>query len=175
MNEGLRSVLVGTSALSLVLAVAAVLTALRWRWTADSGLRNRILEIFQLGIALQCLHFLEEYLTGFHLRFPKVLGLPSWSAEFFVTFNVVWLAIWILAAWALRQGSKVGLLPAWFFALGMAGNGVVHPLLALRAGGYFPGLASSPIVGLLGLVLLRGLFRATKSGEYARSTADGVG
>ncbi len=36
-------------------------------------------------------------------------------------------------------------------------NGVVHPLLAVASGGYFPGLWSSPLVGIVGVLLLRAL------------------
>ena len=36
---------------------------------------------------------------------------------------------------------------AGFLAIGMVLNGIVHPLLSVRAGGYFPGLVTSPLVG----------------------------
>ena len=41
-------------------------------------------------------------------------------------------------------------------------NGLAHPLLAARTGGYFPGLFSSPLVGVVvGVLLLRRLFLVT--------------
>ena len=54
------------------------------------------------------------------------------------------------------------LIPIWFFAIGMSLNGVVHPLLALQAGGYFPGLASSPVVGLFEVMLWSRLLAFTR-------------
>ena len=40
-------------------------------------------------------------------------------------------------------------------------NGLLHPLLALNAGGYFPGLATSPLVAVVGGLLLARLSRVT--------------
>ncbi len=90
------------------------------------------------------------------------LGLSPWSAEFFVAFNVVWIAIWVLSAVALWEGSRWALAPIWFFAIGMTLNGIAHPLLALQAAGYFPGLASSPVVGVFGVVLWSRLLAFTR-------------
>ena len=161
MPGELGSILRGTAALSLALLLALLLTVLRWRFTAETALRQGVLRLFQVGIALQCVHFLEEHLTGFFRRVPEALGLPAWGADFFITFNVLWIAVWILAVEALRRGWRGGLLPAWFFALAMAGNGIAHPLLALASTGYFPGLVTSPMVGVVGFLLLARLFRAT--------------
>ncbi len=54
------------------------------------------------------------------------------------------------------------LVPIWFFSLGMALNGVAHSLLALRTGGYFPGLAGSPVVGVFGILLWSRLLAFTR-------------
>lgn len=73
---------------------------------------------------------------------------------------------------ALWQGARIGeetkwpLVPIWFFALGMAVNGVAHPLLALQAGGYFPGLVSSPVVGGFGVMLWSRLLEVTEKPDY---------
>jgi len=48
------------------------------------------------------------------------------------------LAIWVLALFAARAGLVIALFPLWFLGLGMVLNLLAHPILALRAGGYFP-------------------------------------
>lgn len=163
MEQSVRSVLIGTSPLTLLLVLAAILTALRAPPRPDAVARAATLRWFLLGIAMQCVHAVEEFVTGFHVRLPELLGQTPWSAEFFVAFNLTWIAIWILAALTLSSTSRLPLIPIWFFALAMMANGVAHPLLALATGGYFPGLASSPVVGVLGIALTRRLLALTRS------------
>ena len=50
-------------------------------------------------------------------------------------------------------------------------NGLAHPLLAIRAGGYFPGLATAPLVGVVGVMLFRRLLRITDAGASPLSAA----
>ena len=162
MADSLRSLLLGTAALQVTLLVALFLT-----WTrpgmGDGPSRDRLLRGFSWALAWQCLHVLEEFLTGFYVRFPALLGLVPWSEEFFLTFNLVWLAIWIVSATALRDGRRWALWPIWFFAMGMLINGVAHPLLAFVAGGYFPGLWTAPLAGFLGGVVFAQLLALTRS------------
>lgn len=162
MSESLSSFLRGTSALSIMLVAAAVLTWARpWVRRAPEE-RSRLANLLLLGVAVQCFHSIEEFVTGFHIRFPGFFGLPPWSPELFVAFNIAWIAIWIFAALGLEKGWRLTLLPTWFFALGMTANGIGHPLLSAVTGGYFPGLVTSPIVGLFGAWLLVRLVRATR-------------
>jgi len=49
-------------------------------------------------------------------------------------------------------------------------NGVGHPLWALRAGGYFPGLLTAPPVAIAGLVVLRRLLAVTGQRRSATTT-----
>jgi len=144
-----------------MLVVAAVLTWARpWIRRAPEQ-RSRLANLLLLGVAVQCFHSIEEFVTGFHSRFPGFFDLSPWSPELFVAFNLAWIAIWILAALGVEKGWRLALLPTWFFALGMTANGLAHPLLSVAAGGYFPGLVTSPIVGLLGGWLLLHLVRDT--------------
>jgi hypothetical protein len=116
----------------------------------------------------QAAHAGEELLTGFHRVVPESLGLAPWPASFFVGFNAVWLVIWILAVAALRAGaSTAALVPLWFLGLALAASGLAHPLLSLRAGGYVPGLLTSPVAGVVGIVLLARLTAATGRGPAA--------
>jgi hypothetical protein len=92
-----------------------------------------------------------------------LLGLPAWSPNFFVVFNLIWLSVWILSAIGLRKGYRLALFPVWFFAIGAIVNGIAHPMLAVVAQGYFPGLITSPVVGVLGVLLWLRLQAATTS------------
>ena len=165
MSEPIRSVLVGTAGLSVVAVVAAFLTITRAHIDPDRDRRRAAARFARLVAGVQAAHFVEEFATGFHRRFPELLGLAPWPSEFFVTFNVCWLAIWILSSSWLVAGRRAALFPLWFLAIGCAANGVAHPLLAGIAGGYFPGLVSSPIVGVAGVVLVRRLLAITPDGE----------
>ncbi len=114
-----------------------------------------------IATAVQFVHFSEEWATGFHIRFPDLLGLEPIPLPVFLLFNFAWIAIWIAAIPMLRSALTFGFFAAWFLALAGVLNGIAHPLLALFAGGYFPGLLSSPFIGLAGIYLWRKLDLAT--------------
>jgi len=162
MNENLRSILVGTAGLS-VAAVAALLLTLLRPPTGDRTSRERTAAIFLLGLAVQSLHFMEEFVTGFEQRFPALLDLPAWSERFFVAFNLFWISLWILSAVGLQRGYRAALFPVWFFAIAAVANGVAHPVLAVIAKGYFPGLITSPVLGVLGVWLWLRLLALSRS------------
>ena len=151
----------GPAPLYIVAALALALTVRRREYPQARDHRDRLIDLLLLGIAAQCLHFTEEFITGFHDRAPRLLGLVPWSSEFFVTFNLVWLAVWMVSLVGIRHGIQAAWFPVWFFALAMTGNGVAHPLLSVATGGYFPGLYTSPVVGGIGLALLSRLWKAT--------------
>src|SRR5215470_18025457 len=116
MSENLRSILVGTAGLSAGAVVALLLSIVR-RPLGDLVVRQRTARLFLIGLAAQCLHFMEELVTRFQDRFPTLLGLPAWSERFFVVFNLVCLSIWILSAVGVQKGYRVALFPVWFFAI----------------------------------------------------------
>jgi hypothetical protein len=165
MSDTLQSILLGLIPLQIMAVVALGITLARPP-RHDSTARDRVISLFLVGIAAQSLHFLEEFATGFYVRWPELLGLSPWSAQFFVIFNVSWIAIWALSAAGLRADIRAALFPTWFFAIGMAVNFVGHPLLALNAGGYFPGLWSCPLVGVIGVLLLGRLGRYTERSSF---------
>ena len=79
-----------------VLSVGLVIAYLLWlatRWRNDPA---AVLPLYLLAIAVQCLHFTEEFLTGFQRQFPMLTGY-EWSDAQFVTFNMAWLAVFALA------------------------------------------------------------------------------
>ncbi len=143
--------------------MALLLTILRRPVDGDLVGRERTARIFLIGLAAQCLHFTEEFVTRFQDRFPALFGLPAWSEIFFVVFNSMWLSVWILSAIGLQGGYRLALFPIWFFAIAAIANGIAHPLLAVVADGYFPGLITPPVVGVVGVLLWLRLQALTRS------------
>lgn len=165
MPGPISSVVTGTAGLTTAAIAAAFLSISRPALPAGAVPRIRRLTLF--GVLLQLTHFAEEYASGFNVRFPELLGLPPWSLAFFVSFNLVWVILWILAAASLSSHPRMALFPIWFLAIASLANGIFHPLAALATGGYFPGLWTSPLVGVLGVVLVRALASATSGARAA--------
>ena len=162
MNEGLQSVLPSAAVLGAVALFAQFLTLHRGAGDPDARARRRAARIAAWTLLLQSAHFAEESWGGFYQRFPELLDLPSMSSTFFVSFNLFWIVVWGLSIAGLRMGSHVALFPLWFLALATTLNGLAHPLLALSAGGYFPGLWTAPLTGVAGVLLLRRLTLLTR-------------
>ncbi len=161
MSGELRGLLVGTIPLDLMLLAAAWLTWSRGPGAPSAAARRRVLALAPPALGWQLLHFGEELATRLNERLPEIYGLPAWPRGLFAGFNLAWIAVWVLALAGLRSGLHVALFPIWFLAIGSAVNGVLHPLLALAAGGYFPGLWSSPVSGVVGWLLVRRLLAFT--------------
>jgi len=162
MSENMRSMMLGTAGLHVLALIAVVLTLSRTLKQENEARLDGLVRVFLIGLACQCLHFIEEFVTGFYLLFPQFLGLVAWSPEFFVTFNLGWMAVWLVSVVGILKHYRMAYFPVWFFALGMFANGIGHPLLALIYGGYFPGLFTSPLVGIVGFLLAGHLFQATE-------------
>ena len=114
------------------------------------------------AVALQSVHFAEEAATGFHERFPGLVGLPGIPLSVFVVFNLTWLGIWVASVPGLRSARADAFFAAWFLAIAGMLNGIAHPLFAIATGGYFPGLVSSPLIGAASVWLWLRLRRATR-------------
>lgn len=167
-GEELRSIAVGTGGLSLAAAIALWLTLTRSAADPVPQSRNRLLRVALPAVVLQIAHFTEELSRGFYVRFPELIGLRPWPAGFFVSFNLVWIALWILSLVGLRSHPRAALFPLWFLGIASALNGIAHPLLSILARSDFPGLWTSPFVGVAGVLLLRRLVLFT---EPARASA----
>jgi hypothetical protein len=155
------SVFVGTLGLTLAALVALVFTIARGRVSVAFVPRIRL--VSTAAILVQLAHFIEEAQHQFYVRFPELLGLAPWSRQFFLTFNLFWLAAWLLAVLGINAVWRISAFALWFLAIASMANGIVHPLLAFAVGGYFPGLWTSPFVGILGVVL----FRAMRGGSVS--------
>ena len=147
--------------LGLVAVVAVRLAQRRSSPVEAEKERRAAAAVLGVATAIQGAHFAEEWLTGFHARFPALLGLEPMPLSFFVSFNLAWIVIWIVSIPFLRLGRRPAFFAAWFMAIAAMLNGVAHPLMAIASGGYFPGLITSPIIGIAGAILSQRLRSAT--------------
>lgn len=144
----LLSLLPSMVVLGLV-AIAALRFALVHRSPPQKGPdRNIAARALAVSTGIQAIHFSEEALTGFPDRLGALLGLPAMPMSFFLAFNMAWLAIWVASVPGLRSARIGAFFAAWFLAIAGMINAIAHPLLAVAAGGYFPGLISSPFIGV---------------------------
>jgi hypothetical protein len=161
MSEEIRSMLIIPAVFFVFAAVSLVLTLLRPPRRLDASESDRLVLPLLVGIACQCVHCIEEFVTGLHIRLPALFGLAPLSDAFFVTVNLIWIAVWTVAAAGIRRNIRAAYFPVWFFALAMLANLMAHPLLALWTGGYFPGLFTSPLVGIMGIIIGKKLWDVT--------------
>ncbi len=158
MPGELQSIREGTVGLDVALLTALSISLLR---PIDSERASAIARPALLTLALQSMHFTEEFLTRFPVRFPKLLGLAVWSDDFFVIFNAAWIAIWALGiAYTSYMPRTTGTV-LWFLAIAGIANGIAHPAMSLAAAGYFPGLFTAIPLGLSAVWLARSLARAS--------------
>lgn len=116
---------------------------------------DRVLPIYLVALAIQFLHFTEEYVYGFHLRITEIMaGMPPFDTNVFVAFNMIAYSLFLLSSLGMYKGMKWPMILVWFFAIAFLGNAIWHPLLALRVGGYFPGLITSFAYWIVGPILL---------------------
>jgi Protein of unknown function with HXXEE motif len=120
---------------------------------------ERVLPVYLLALAIQFLHFTEEYVYGFHFRVTEIMaGMPPFNANVFLAFNMIAYCLFLLAGLGMYKGMKFPMIIVWFFAIVVLGNAIWHLLLTLRVGGYFPGLYTSFAGWIVGPVLLKRLW-----------------
>lgn len=151
------------SLLVLGLAAVAAIFLAQNRPSPPENTARRLAASRALALALvvQGIHFAEEALTGFPERLGALLGIPAMPMPFFLVFNLVWLGIWVVSVPGIRSSRTGAFFAAWFLAIAGMFNAIAHPLLAIAANAYFPGLVSSPFIGAAGACLWLRLREAT--------------
>lgn len=118
-----------------------------------------ILPVYLIALAIQFLHFTEEYIYGFQFRVTEIMaGMPPFNVNVFVAFNMIAYCLFLLAGLGMYRGMKFPMIIVWFFAICVLGNAIWHLLLTIRVGGYFPGLYTSFAGWILGPMLLKRLW-----------------
>ena len=157
------SALPSVVALGVVMWIAARLAGSR---PSHAGLvqeRDRASRALAIATTVQAVHFVEEWATGFHASFPGLFGQEPMPLWLFVGFNLACLAAWGASVPVLQSAQKLAFGAAWFLALAAMLNGIAHPIMAIVTAGYFPGLVTSPLIGLGGLYLWQQLTRTTST------------
>jgi hypothetical protein len=119
---------------------------------------------FLILILVQAVHSVEEYLFRLYdvlapARYVSGLfGVPPPLGFIISNSLLVLLGLWCWIALIRPQRSSARVV-AWLGALGEIANGLGHIALALAAGGYFPGLATTPLLLAAGAWLVMSLRR----------------
>jgi hypothetical protein len=153
--------------LAVPAAAAAILTVMRPRLHPEASRSRRFLVVVGLTIAAQALHFVEELLTELYVVVPTTFELPPVRQSVFVGVNLASLGVWAASLIAVRRGFVIALLPLWFLGLCGVLNFFAHPYMAWTAGGYYSGVLTAPLVGVLGILTLRELTRVTAEDREA--------
>jgi Protein of unknown function with HXXEE motif len=118
--------------------------------------RSRLL--FLLLVAAQAAHSTEEYFTRLFDRLAparavsEAIGLDRATGFLIANAALAGFGLWCYLA-RVRSGRGAARGFAWFWAVLETANGLGHVGLAIAAGGYFPGLATAPLLFALGLRL----------------------
>ena len=118
--------------------------------------------LFLLLVGVQCAHSIEEYLTHLYKVLAParyVSGLFSENlAVGFVAFNSIVVLLGFGCYFGpIRAARGAAVIVAWAWVVIELANGVGHILLALNAGGYFPGLVTGVALLLASAYLARSL------------------
>jgi hypothetical protein len=150
-----NSVCLGRATIGLSLGL--IFAYLYWVFGRWQGRREGVLWLYIVSIGFFCLHFAEEYWTGFYRDFPGLFGI-QWSPLRFVVFNLVWLALFALSAVGVYRERPEAYLIVIFFALfGGILNGAGHIVLSLAQWRYFPGTVTAPLMLASGFILFQRL------------------
>lgn len=113
---------------------------------------------FLVLVVAQSAHSLEEYTFALYEVFPPARFVSSLvSADLatgFVVLNSAFVSfgIWCYAL-PVRAGWPSARALAWVWIAIALLNGVTHPVMALRTGGYFPGVGTAPVLLAVAIVL----------------------
>jgi hypothetical protein len=115
--------------------------------------------LFFAVLAIQFLHFAEEFMTGFRTFFPALYAGAPYEENLFVWFNMISYAAFTLACvLTFYRNLRFLLVPVLFFIVyGATGNAISHTWWAIDAGGYRPGLITAQAYWIAGPVLLHAL------------------
>lgn len=127
----------------------------------------RLLPLYLFLLAVQLLHFAEEYVTGFTIEMAKLLSDETYPINYWVTFNMVAYAIFILGGIVLfKRMTEFMIIPVFFLVVGVLLNAAAHILISIYVGGYFPGLFSACLYALCVPFLVKTMTREGHSMVY---------
>ena len=129
---------------------------------------RRITAAFAAVIAAQAAHSIEEYVFRLYDRLgPARLVSRLFSddlARGFAIANILLALAGVACIFIVRRGGSGSRAVAWFWAVLEILNGCGHILFTIAAGGYFPGVATAP------LLLATGGYLISRTGDVVRRT-----
>jgi hypothetical protein len=154
-----------SSGLSLIVTfvpgIAATWLTFAWLYAKRVALPQgrEFIPAFAVLLAVQFLHFAEEFATGFRTQFPLLYDGAPYSANLFVIVNMcAYFAFTIACLLAFETRRWFLLVPAIFFIIyGAIGNAISHSWWSLYLGAYFPGLVTAQAYWVMGPLVLHKL------------------
>ena len=128
--------------------------------------------VFLALIVVQAAHSIEEYTFRLYEVFtPARLASGLVSSDLATGFailngSLVGFGVWCYLA-RVRTGARSARAWVWPWVVVELGNGIGHPALAIARGGYFPGVATAPVLLALALYLAADLVRDRQSSPTA--------
>ena len=120
---------------------------------------KKILPLYLGALSIQMLHFGEEYLTGFVVELPKLMGQEPYPEDFWLVFNMAAYSFFIMGAIVLYKKIKeLAVLPIFFILVGVILNPLAHLSLTIYKGAYFPGLYTAFLYFALAPFILKEIF-----------------
>jgi hypothetical protein len=112
--------------------------------------------LFFAGLAIQFLHFSEEFVTDFRTFFPVHYGGTPYSNNLFVVFNLLSYAVFTAACvLVFFRNVRFLLMPVLFFIVyGALGNAIAHTSWVVDAHAYRPGFVTALAYWIIGPWLL---------------------
>ena len=160
-----------SSGMSLIVTFVpgVVLTWLTYAWlyTQKTSLPDgsEFIPVFFVALAVQFLHFAEEFATGFRTTFPLLYGGAPYPETLFVIFNMFAYCIFTLTCiLAFTRNLRFLLVPCLFFIIyGAIGNAISHTWWSLYLQSYFPGLVTAQVFWIVGPLVLHRLLGGAKA------------
>lgn len=131
---------------------------------------STVIPFYFLSLALQFLHFSEEFVTGFFIRWPvEIFRSVPYDINSFLVVNMISYFFFVIAGIAMLKNIKFPILISWFFVImGVCIQAVQHTIYAIMVGGYFPGLYTSLACYILGPILIIKMVKAGKEKKHEK-------
>jgi hypothetical protein len=152
ISSGLSLIVTFVPGLAFTYALYACIYAKRIPIPAEGMLAP----LYFITLAIQFLHFMEEFSTGFQAQFPQLYSGGAYTNELFVSINMVSYFIFTLSAvLVFYKQIHFLLFPMLFFIVyGAMGNAIAHTFWSTDLHSYFPGLFTAQIYWILGPLAL---------------------
>lgn len=125
---------------------------------------NKLLPLYLLALGIQFIHFTEEYLTGFTIELPQLSSQAPYPTDYWLIFNMLAYFIFLMGGIIIfKQIKSLMIIPLFFIIVGVIFNPLAHILLSIYVRNYFPGLYTSIVYVILAPVIVKTIWKETRS------------